>query len=136
MTPRLKLRVIRPPAGRKRAGFTVSEAFVSDVARLSSGNACTLLLLALWARSSGDNQRRHDWTRALAVRDLAQICRCHVRTIQRELAALDNRGLLEIRCLARGRIEARLKCGDWEALPDYKSGTARLPFIWRGGFLA
>jgi|ERR1017187_2089270 hypothetical protein len=129
MTPRPKLRVIRPRVRRKRAGFTVCEAFVLDVARLSSGNACTLLLLALWARSAG---RSHDWTPALRVRDLAQICRCHVRTIQRELTALDLRGLAEVRHPRAGLVEVRLKCGDWEALPDYKSRTTPLPFIWRG----
>jgi len=64
---------------------------------------------------------------ALSVEDLAQICRCDVRTIERELAALDKRGLAEIKRPARGEIEARLKYRDWEALPDYKSAVLEMP---------
>ena len=100
-------------------------AFLADLPRLSSGNSCTLLLLTLWSRSAGrgaaKGDRRPEWTLALSVEDLAQICRCDVRTIDRELAALDKRGLAEIRRPAKGEVEARLKYRDWESLPDYKS---------------
>src|ERR1035437_9630925 len=120
MTPRPKLRVIRPRVRRKRAGFTVCEAFVLDVARLSSGNASTLLLLALWARSAG---RSHDWTPALRERDLAEICRCSVRTVQRLVVWLDQRGLAEVRRPGKGRVEVRLKYREWAALPDHGNPT-------------
>ena len=98
-------------------------------------SSCTLLLLALWARSAGDNQRRHDWTRALAVRDLAQICRCHVRTVERLIAALDQRGVAEVRHPRVGLVEVRLKHREWAALPDHgkhtTSGRAQKHFLAR-----
>ena len=122
MTARpLKLRVVRRPARRKRDSFTVSEAFMMDVARLSSGKACTLLLLALWARSAG---RSHDWTPALRDRDLAELCRCHVRTIERLIRALDQRGLAEVRRPCVGLVEVRLKFREWAALPSSQETSA------------
>ena len=105
-------------------------SFLADLARLSSGNSCTILMLTLWDRSAGrgvqKGQPRPDWTLALSVEDLAQICRCDVRTVERELAALDRRGLAEIRRPAKGEITARLLYRTWEALPDYKSAVVTM----------
>jgi hypothetical protein len=115
MPPELRI-VRRPRSGRKRDGFHVSSMFMEHAPRLSSGNACTLLLLALWARSAGGG---HRWTRALPVRDLALICRCHVRSLQRLIAWLDQRGLAEVRRPGKGRVEVRLKYREWAALPDH-----------------
>jgi hypothetical protein len=106
-------------------------AFLADLPRLSSGNACTLLILTLLSKSAGRGAKRGDarpeWTLSLAVCDLAQICCCDERTIERELKALDERGLAEVRRPAKGEIEARLKFRDWEALPDYKSKVIEIP---------
>jgi hypothetical protein len=106
-------------------------AFLADLGRISSGNSCTLLLMTLWAKSAGRGSKkgeaRPEWTLALSVEDLAQICRCDVRTVERELAALDKRGLAEIRRPGKGEVEARLKYRDWEALPDYKSTVLEMP---------
>lgn len=124
MPPQPKLRVVRPPRRRKPNGFTISATFISDVARLSSGHSCTLLLLALWARSAGGSQQ-HDWTPALAVRDLAQLCRCSTRTIERLIVALCKRGVAEIRRPGKGEIEARLRYRDWKALSNRKSAGGR-----------
>lgn len=100
-------------------------AFLADLPRLTSGNSCTCLILTLLSKSLGrgsaKGQPRPDWTVALSVEDLAQICRCDVRTIEREIAALDKRGLAEIRRPGKGEVEARLKYREWERLPDYKS---------------
>jgi hypothetical protein len=49
-----------------------------------------------------------------------------VRTVERELAALDKRGLAEIKRPAKGEVQARLKYRDWEALPDYKSAVVEM----------
>lgn len=106
-------------------------AFLADLPRLTSGGSCTLLILTLLSRSLGrgvaKGKPREDWTLALSVEDLAQICRCDVRTIERELAALDKRGLAEVRRPGKGEIEARLKYREWEALPDYKSAVIEMP---------
>ena len=106
-------------------------AFLADLPRLTSGGSCTLLILTLLSKSLGRSvakgKPREDWTVALSVEDLAQICRCDVRTIERELAALDKRGLAEIRRPGKGEVEARLKYRDWEALPDYKAPILEMP---------
>ena len=99
-------------------------AFLADLPRLSSGNSCTLLLLTLWAKSAGrgraKTEKRPEWTLNLSITDLAQICRCDVRTIEREIKSLEQRGLAEIRRPVRGEIEARLRYRDWESLADFK----------------
>ena len=104
--------------------------FLADLPRLSSGNSCTLLLLTLWAKSAGrgaqKGQPRPDWTLNLSVEDLAQICRCDVRTVERELAALDKRGLAEVKRPAKGEVSARLLYRTWETLPDYKSAVVTM----------
>jgi len=106
-------------------------SFLADLPRITSGNSCTLLLMTLWAKSagrgSGKGQARPEWTLALSVADLAQICRCDERTIERELVAIEKRGLGEVKRPAKGQIEARLKYRDWEALPDYKSAVVEMP---------
>ena len=99
-------------------------AFLADLPRLSSGNACTLLLLTLWGKSAGrgraKTEKRPEWTLNLSITDLAQICRCDERTIEREVKGLEQRGLAEIRRPVKGEIEARLRYRDWESLVDYK----------------
>ena len=112
-----ELRVVRP-ARRKADGFTVSTAFIEHLPRLSSGHSCTLLLLTLWARSAGRGQR-HDWTPGFLVGDMAELCRCSTRTVQRLVVWLDQRGLAEVRRLGKGRVEVRLKYREWAALPDH-----------------
>lgn len=106
-------------------------AFLSDLPRLSSGNSCTLLLLTLWAKSAGRGNKkgepRPEWTLSLSLEDLAQICCCDVRTVERELAGIDKRGLAEIRRPGKGEVEARLKYRDWESLPNYKSAVVEMP---------
>src|ERR1035437_3870804 len=104
--------------------------FLADLPRISSGNSCTLLLLTLWSKSAGrgvqKGQPRPDWTLALSVEDLAQICRRDVRTVERELAALEKSGLADIKRPAKGEIEARLLYRTWETLPDYKSAVVTM----------
>jgi hypothetical protein len=106
-------------------------SFWADIPRLTSGNSCTILIGVLWDMSAGrgmkKGQPRPEWSVSLRVEDLAQICRCDVRTIERELAALDKRGLAEIRRPGKGEVEARLKYRDWEALPDYQSSVVKMP---------
>lgn len=106
-------------------------SFWADIPRLTSGNSCTILLGVLWDMSAGrgmkKGQPRPEWSVSLRVEDLAQICRCDVRTIERELAALDKRGLAEIRRPGKGEVEARLRYRDWEALPDYQSTVVKMP---------
>jgi hypothetical protein len=115
----------------KQTGYApFYHAFWADLCRLSSGQSCMALVGLLWGKSAGRGMRkgeaRPEWTPSLRVEDLAQICRCDVRTIERELAALDKRGLAEIRRSGKGEVEARLKYRDWEALPDYRSAVLEI----------
>jgi hypothetical protein len=109
----------------------VPVSFLADLARLTSGNSCTLLLMVLWAKSAGrgapKGEKRPEWTNPLLVCDLAQICRCDNRTIERELKALGDRGLGEVKKEGKSRISARLLYRNWEALPDYKSNVVEIP---------
>jgi hypothetical protein len=106
-------------------------SFLADIPRLTSGNSCTILIWTIWAKSAGrgakKGEKRPEWTQSLAVEDLAQICRCDVRTIERELVALEKRGLGEVKRPAKGMVECRLKYRDWESLPDYKSDVVEMP---------
>jgi hypothetical protein len=113
-------------------------SFMSDIPRLTSGNSCTLLLMTIWSKSAGRGFKvgrgnkgvsgeRHEWTVALSVADLAQICRCDERTIERELKAMGARGLAEVKTEGKGMISARLKYRDWESLPDYRSQVVEMP---------
>jgi hypothetical protein len=115
----------------KEKGYApVYHSFWADIPRLSSGNSCTILLGVIWDLSAGrgmaKGQPRPEWSFSLRVEDWAQICRCDVRTVEREMSALDKRGIAEIRRPGKGEIEARLKYRDWEALPDYKSAVVEL----------
>jgi hypothetical protein len=106
-------------------------SFLADIPRLTSGNSCTLLIWAIWAKSAGrgakKGERRPEWTMPIPTEDLAQICRCDDRTIQRELVALEKRGLAEVRRPSKGLVECRLKYREWESLPDYKSDVVEMP---------
>src|SRR5207245_188917 len=105
--------------------------FLADIPRLTSGNSCTILLMTIWAKSAGrgakKGDKRPEWTQELVIEDLAQICRCDVRTIERELVALEKRGMGEVKRPGKGTVECRLKYREWEALPDYKSAVIELP---------
>jgi hypothetical protein len=106
-------------------------SFLADIPRLTSGNPCTLLLMVLWSKSAGrgtkKNEPRPEWTIALSTSDLAQICRCDIRTIEREIVGLEKRGLAEIKRPTKGRVEVRLLYREWEALPDFKSQVVEMP---------
>ena len=107
-------------------------SFFADLPRLTSGNSCTWVIMTLWAKSVGrgiakKGDKYPEWTESLAVADLAQICRCDERTIERELKALAERGIAEVKKEGKGKISARLKFREWESLPDYKSNVVELP---------
>jgi hypothetical protein len=119
-------------------------AMVADIARITSGNSCTILLMTALVKSAGRGfkqqkgpRQRYEWTLALKIADLAEICRCDERTIQRELIALEKRSLGEVRRdgdlieddkrLKKGEVAIRLKYREWESLPDYKPAFVEMP---------
>jgi hypothetical protein len=116
-------------------------AMVADIGRLTSGNSCTILIMTALAKSAGRGfvkpKQRYEWTLALSVAELAEICRCDERTIQRELVALEKRGLGDVKRendliendkrLKKGEVAIRLKYREWESLPDYKPAVIEMP---------
>jgi hypothetical protein len=109
---------------RGRPGYSpFYHSMRADIYRLSSGAACMALMLEILAnsegRGTGKGKPRDEWTLALSVADLAQICCCDERTIERELKALQERGIAEIERPEKGKVKARLKREDWQALPDH-----------------
>jgi hypothetical protein len=106
-------------------------SFYADMPRLSSGVAGFALVLVLWGKSGGravkKNQPRPEWTLELPVSELAQLCHCDERTIERELQSLEKRGMAEVKRPAKGKIEARLRYREWEAIPDYKAQVVEMP---------
>jgi hypothetical protein len=97
----------------------------ADLARLSSGNACTLLIIHAVYRSfgrhpGGKSAKRMEWTSQTSVQDWADLCRCDVRTIEREITGLEKRQLAEVKREGRGMVSLRLRLREWPSLPDYK----------------
>jgi hypothetical protein len=103
-------------------------AWVADLPRLSSGQVCTIFLMVVNVLSLGrpDNvkgKRRHVWTRPVSVEELAGLCRCHVRDVQRQIKDLDvdgGRGLIAVKHCARGLYQFSLLYLGWRKLPDYQ----------------
>jgi hypothetical protein len=107
-------------------------AWLADLPRLSSGQVCTLFVMAVGVLSLGrpDNPkrgRRHERTKPVTVEYLAELCRCHVRDIQRQIKDLSERRMIEVETTARGTYTISLLYRDWQSLPDYQ--PARLVLI-------
>jgi hypothetical protein len=106
-------------------------AWLADLPRITSGNVCTLFILTVGVLSLGrpDNPKgkRHSWTKPVTVELLAELCRCHVRDIQRQIANLTERKVIAVQTAARGTYRISLLYRDWQALPNYQ--PARLVAI-------
>ncbi len=100
-------------------------AWLADLPRLSSGQVCTLFILSVGVLSLGrpDNvkgKKRHAWTRPVTVEYMAEVCRCHVRDVQRQIRDLKDRKVIGVEVMARGTYKFSLLYRDWQSLPDYQ----------------
>jgi hypothetical protein len=105
-------------------------SFLADLPRLSSGNACTLLILTILSKSLGRGAKKGEprptATLPVAISDLAQICRCDERTIERELAGLKARKIAKVEPAGKGKVSVELLYRTWRTLPDYKSNVVSI----------
>jgi hypothetical protein len=100
-------------------------AFLADWPRLSSGHVSDILFMVALSRSLGRSVRKGEprptCTAPLLVSDLAALCGCDERSIQRELAGWQTRQVARITPEGKGVVSIELLYRDWESLPDYKN---------------
>lgn len=90
-----------------------------NIARLTSGNVCTLLLLRMFqalSRNGKGSAALAPDTSDLSVLDCALFCRCDERTINRTLGYLEARGMVTIARLADSRFVCNLRYREWSAI--------------------
>jgi hypothetical protein len=72
-------------------------------------------------RSVRKGEPRPTCTAPLLVSDLAELCGCDERSIQRELAGWQARKVARVTPEGKGVVSIELLYRTWEALPDYKN---------------
>ena len=100
-------------------------AFLADWPRLASGQTSCLLMNVVLCKSLGRSVRKGEprptCTAPLLVSDLAALCGCDERSIQRELAGWQSRKVATVTPEGKGVVSIALLYRGWEALPDYKN---------------
>ena len=66
-----------------------------------------------------------EWTEGHELEYWASLCRCDVRTIQRERDYLTSRKIAEVAVDTKRRYSFRLRFREWQALEDYATWKAR-----------
>jgi hypothetical protein len=104
-------------------------ALMADLPRLSSGQACDYLILAILTESLGrvkdQDQPHSEWTEGRELEYWASLCRCDIRTVQRERDYLVSRKIAEVQVDTKRRYSFRLRFREWQALEDYSSWKAK-----------
>ncbi len=133
---------------RRRTDFDADTGYaplyfgaLAELPRLSSGPVCTHFLLFVGALSYGRADKpkkgRQEWTAPVTVEYLAELCRCHVRDIQRQIRDLakpsaknpEGRGLIAVKANRRGEYSLSPLYRAWAKLPDYVSGGPKVVAI-------
>jgi len=100
-------------------------AFLADWGRLSSGHVSDMLFMVSLSKGLGRSVRKGEprptCTAPLLVSDLAALCGCDERSIQRELAGWQSRKVATVTPEGKGVVSIELLYRGWEALPDYKN---------------
>ena len=100
-------------------------AFTADWPRLQSGVTSCLLRDVVLGKSLGRSVKKGEprpvRTLPLAVSELAALCSCDERSIQRELAGWHLRKIADVKAEGKGLVSVELLYRGWEALPDYKN---------------
>ena len=99
--------------------------FLADWPRLQSGVTSCLLRDVVICKSLGRSVKKGEprpaRTMPILVADLAALCRCDERSIQRELAGWQARKIADVKTEGKGLVSIELLYRGWEALPDYKN---------------
>ncbi len=101
-------------------------SMMADIPRLLGGSAVawalvmTILRLSL-GRGTKAKEIRDVWTLPISAADLAELCACHVRDIQRQLSELAERGVIASKQVKNGTVKYSLSLlyRDWQEVEDY-----------------
>jgi hypothetical protein len=118
---------------RRFTGYApISFAMVAEVGRLTTGKATQLLYVILTASlgqivkpDESFNERACD----LRTAELAELCGCDDRTIQRELTDLKRRSLILWEQTKKGVNQVTPLFRGWASLPDFRPGPVEEPKI-------
>lgn len=110
----------------------ISMAMIVEVGRLAAGKAVQLLYVILGASLGQftDAQKGEAFKETAAdlkTSDLAELCNCDVKTIQRELADLKRRGIIEWEQSAKGVNVLTPLFRHWEGISDYRPAPVAEP---------
>lgn len=103
-------------------------AMLADLPRLVEGSAAGWALVMSVLRLSAGRSRapkdpRHTETVPVSTAELSELCRCNVKTIQRQLDEMKERGMIAVKSIKQGggfvRYVISLRLKDWQKLPDY-----------------
>lgn len=98
-------------------------SMLADWPRISRGHTADILMMIVLSKSLGRSvkkgEARQQATPALKLTELAELCRCDLRSIQRELKDFQTRGIASVEDAKRGEVIITLLYRSWEALPDY-----------------
>ncbi len=112
---------------RGGTGFSpLFHAMLADLPRLVEGSAAgwalvmTILRLSL-GRPHDADKGRYEKTEPISTAELAELCRVNVKTIQRQLDELSERGVIsrESKGAKTGKYVLSLRLSEWRKLPDY-----------------
>lgn len=113
---------------KAQTGFSpLFDAILADWPRLSSGHVCDMIILHVNRLSYGrfrDSAKDPRYTATLPISsaELAELCRCNVRDIQRQLREMEARGMISIKTVKLGgsvKYAISLLYADWQAIEDY-----------------
>ncbi len=100
-------------------------AVIADLPRLSSGTICTTFVLVCNMLSLGRPRKQgqpwHEWTEPISKADLAELCYCDEKGIQRQISELTERGMIAVKTHKNGvmKYSISLLYSKWRELDDY-----------------
>lgn len=121
--PELISERLRPLMGYARFQFS----YLADLPRLLSGGVSWAFVLTvhILAHKQPAKDGKQEWSGPVTVDELCEYCHAaaasgsDMRQVQRVLADLTERGVIECKALGRGRYNLRLAVERWRELDDY-----------------
>jgi len=117
---------------RNRTDYATGEGWApfphavwADLPRLSSGAICYAFIgvcnMLSLGRPRKAGQPWQEWTEPISKSDLAELCYCDEKGIQRQIAELTERGMIEVKTVRAGvaKYSIRLLYSKWQSLDDY-----------------
>lgn len=121
-----------PEKLRARTDYAAGEGWApqfiaawADLPRLSSGAVCSHMVGIINVLSYGRPRKSgapwYEWTEPISAADLAELCRCNVRDIQRQLSEMESRGMIGVKQIKQGGVKYSLSLlySKWRELEDY-----------------